>query len=84
MIITRVKFSQDHSGSILTIFELRNSSNFLMSLSMLDAIQIIIERSSRNGLHTAKVGRDLFNPYKVGLWLVKRGMLTSANSTEKW
>ena len=33
----------------------------------------LTERAHRNKLDTAKVKRGLFNPYKVGLWLVQRG-----------
>lgn len=34
-----------------------------------------IERAKRNGLSTAKDGRALFNPYKAGLWLVRKGVI---------
>jgi hypothetical protein len=31
------------------------------------------ERAKRNGLITARIGRAMFNPYRAGLWFVRKG-----------
>ena len=63
------------------LFPPLSKSAILLLFSMhKDKLDRAIDRSSRNGLKEARVGRGRYNPAKIAFWLIQRGLTTHSQA----